>query len=135
MTDATVATVMRPPVTTVAKNDHAAAGAYLMKRSGATALVVLEGMTSKPIGIITETDIVQAVADGTDLNDVRIGQLMTTGLTVINPTTTIDDAAEAMLAGHFRHLPVVDGTALVGMVDIQDVSRALLGRKDGPGRP
>jgi CBS domain-containing protein len=55
-----------------------AAAAYLMKHHGATALVVLAGArSSRPIGIITETDIIRAAADGKDLNKVRIVELMT----------------------------------------------------------
>jgi CBS domain-containing protein len=63
---------------TVDDNDHAAAAAYLMKHKGATALIVLDGERSdRPKGIITDTDIAQAIADGKDLNKVRIIELMT----------------------------------------------------------
>src|SRR5690348_9403258 len=58
---AAVADVMRSPVTTVQRDDHAAAAAYLMKHAGASALVVLDSQTDKPIGIITEADIAHAV--------------------------------------------------------------------------
>ena len=64
-------------ITTVDPNDHAAAAAYLMKHKGATAAVVVDGERSdRPMGIITETDIVQAAADGKDLNEVRIRELI-----------------------------------------------------------
>jgi CBS domain-containing protein len=46
---------------------------------------------------------------------------------VDDASTSIRDAAKSMMHGRFRHLPVVDGAGLVGMVDIADVSRALLG--------
>jgi CBS domain-containing protein len=125
-TPATAADVMRPALTMVL-NDHVAAAAYLMKHAGASALVVVEDEdTKRPKGLITEADIVQVVADGKDVNDVRVHQLMTTQPTVIKATTSIRDAAESMIAGHFRHLPVVDDTGLIGMVDIADVCRALL---------
>jgi CBS domain-containing protein len=130
----TVADVMRPPVTTVDQDDHLAAAAYLMKRAGATALVVLAGdeRTERPIGIITETDVVHAVADGKDVNDVRIHDAMTINPTVITAATSIRDAAEAMTSGRFRHLPVVGDAGLVGIVDIGDVCRALLGPPPDP---
>jgi CBS domain-containing protein len=51
---------------------------------------------------------------------------MTKNPTTIAATTSVRDAAETMLAGHFRHLPVVDGAHLAGMVDIGDICRALL---------
>jgi CBS domain-containing protein len=74
---ATVADIMRPPVTMVVQNDHVAAAAYLMKRADATALIVTQAHTGQPIGIITEADISHAVADGKNPNDVRIYELMT----------------------------------------------------------
>lgn len=124
----TVADIMRPPVTTPRQNDHAAAAAYLMKHGHTSALLVLDVQTDQPIGIITEADITRAVADEKDLNEVRIRQLMTTGPAVIGPMTTIRDAAQTMTSGRFRHLPVVGDDGLVGIIDILDVCRALLGR-------
>jgi CBS domain-containing protein len=124
---ATIAGLMRPPLTTVDQEDHAAAAAYLMKHAGTTALVVLNPQTGQPAGIITEADIAHAVADRKDLNKVRIHDLMTAGPTTINTTTSIRDAAIIMTRGHFRHLPVTSGSALVGMVDITDICRALIG--------
>jgi CBS domain-containing protein len=134
---ATVADVMRPPLTTADTNDHAAAAAYLMKHAGTTALLVLNAQTGQMIGIITEADIVHAVADGKDLNEVRTHELMTTRPTVINPATSVRDAAEIMTHGHFRHLPVTGDSGLVGMIDITDVCRALIDSgfswRAGPG--
>src|SRR5215475_13044337 len=98
---ATVADVMRPPLTTVDQNDHVAAAAYLMRHAGATALVVLDGQeTNRPLGIVTEK-------------------------------TGIPEAAETMTTGHFRHLPVVGASGLTGIVDIRDVCRALLDMSAG----
>jgi CBS domain-containing protein len=123
---ATVADVMRPPVTTVEQNDHVAGAAYLMKRAGATAIVVTQPETSEPLGIITEADISHLVADGKNPNDVRIYQLMTARPTVVSTTTSIRDAAKVMTSGRFRHLPVTGGSGLVGIVDITDITQALL---------
>ncbi|HEY3087402.1 MAG TPA: CBS domain-containing protein [Jatrophihabitantaceae bacterium] len=123
----TVGQVMRPALTTVEPQAHVAAAAYLMKRAGATALVVVDGEeTKRPLGIITEADIVRVVADGKDVNDVRIRDLMTSGLTVCDERTSIRDAARSMIDGRFRHLPVVGDAGVVGIIEIGDVSRALL---------
>jgi CBS domain-containing protein len=127
---ATVADVMHPAVTTVEQGDHVAAAAYLMKHAGATALMVVDPQTSQPRGIITEADIARVVADGKNVNDVRIHDLMTEEPTVIKATTGIRSAARMMTNGHFRHLPVVDDGKLIGMVDISDVCAALLGPDD-----
>jgi CBS domain-containing protein len=131
---ATVADIMRPPVTTVDQNDHVGAAAYLMKRADATALIVTQAQSGQPVGIITDADISHAVADGKNPNDVRIYQQMTARPTVVNTTTSIRDAAKVMTSGRFRHLPVMGDTGLVGIVDITDVCRALL-EADASGPP
>lgn len=122
----TAGDVMRSPLTTADNYDHAAAAAYLMKHAGATALIVVDAQTGQPKGILTEADIAHAVADGKDLDEVRIRELMTIRPTVINPSTTIGDAAQIMTRGHFRHLPVCGDSGLIGIIDITDICRALI---------
>ena len=129
---ATAADVMRPAPATIEPRDHVAAAAYLMRHAGATALVVLDGQDSnRPLGIITEADIVHTVADGRDVNEVRIRDVMTTGPTVVTADTGIPEAAETMTTGHFRHLPVVGDGGLTGIIDLRDVCRALLDMSAG----
>jgi CBS domain-containing protein len=112
---ATAADVMRPAPATIEPHGHVAAAAYRMKHAGLTALVVVDDDQAKqPVGIITEADIVQAVADGKDVNDLRIRALITTHPTVINAGTSIRDAARSMVTGHFRHLPVAGEAGLIG---------------------
>ncbi len=123
----TAADVMQPALSTVEPEDHAAAAAYLMRHAHATALVVVDNEHAKrPLGLVTEADIVRAVADKRNLEQIRIRDLMTSDPTVITGNTSVRDAAESMLAGHFRHLPVVSDAGLIGIVDIADVCRALL---------
>ena len=129
-TAATVADVMRTPLTTVQQHDHAAAAVYLMKHAGATALMVTDARTSRPVGIITEADIARAIADGKDVNDVRVHAVMTTRPAILT-TTSIRDAAVTMTAGQFRHLPVAGDAGLLGVVDIIDVCRALINAGQG----
>ena len=127
---ATVADVMRPPLTTVEPHDHVAAAAYLMKHAGTTALIVTGAQTGRPAGIITEADVTRAIADGNDVNDVRVEAVMTTRPAII-ATTSVRDTATIMTAGHFRHLPVAGDAGLLGVVDIIDVCRALIGAEQG----
>lgn len=124
----TAGDVMRPALTAVAPNDHVAAAAYLMKRENATSMVVIDDeKTRKPVGLITEADIVQAVASGKNLNEARILALMTPDPAVVSVTASVSEAARIMVGGHFRHLPVTDGGgSLRGMVDILDICQALL---------
>ena len=122
---ATVADVMRAPLTTVSQHDHVAAAAYLMKHAGATALMVVNAQTGRPSGIITQADVARAIADGKDVNDVWVDAVMTTRPALIT-TTSIHHAAKIMTTRHFRHLPVAGDAGLVGVVDITDVCRALI---------
>lgn len=63
--------------TTVGQNDHVAAASYLMNHAGTTALAVLDGTQSdQPVGCITETDIAEAMAQGNDLNEIRVRDLI-----------------------------------------------------------
>jgi len=127
---ATVADVIRPPLTTVDRHDHVAAAAYLMKHAGTTALIVANAQTGQPVGIITEGDVAHAIADGKDVNDVWVGAVMTTRPALIT-TTSIRDAARIMTARHFRHLPVAGDAGLLGVVDISDVCRVLINAGEG----
>jgi len=127
---ATVADVVRPPLTTVGQHDHVAAAAYLMKHAGTTALIVANAQTGQPAGIITEADIAHAISDGKDVNHVWVEAVMTPR-PAITTTTTIRDAATIMTAGHYRHLPVTGDTGLLGVADITDVCWALTGAGEG----
>ena len=121
---ATVTDVLRPPLTTAGQYDHVAAAAYLMKHTGTTALMVVNAHTGQLAGVITQADVARTIADGKDLNDVRVHAAMITR-PAIDTTTSIRDAAEVMTAKHFRHLPVASDAGLLGLVDVTDVCRAL----------
>ena len=128
---ATVADIMERALTTARATDHIAAAAYLMKHAHTTALVVLDAETDRPVGIVTDTDVSHVVADGKDVENVRISDVMTRDPTVVGTGTSIREAAELLVAGHFRHLPVVDASGIAGIVDVNVVCRALLGPDEG----
>ena len=127
---ATVGGLMRSATTTVEPDSHVASAAYLMKRAHDSALVVTSDDGRVPIAVITDADVSQAVADGRDLNDTRINQLHLRRPTVVQPGTSVAEAAERMLELTTQHLPVMDDGRLVGLVYMVAVCRALL---DGEG--
>ena len=86
---ATVAHLMRPATKTVAEGDHAAAATYLMRRARTTSLVVLDFQADKPVAIITAADIARAVAEGKDLNEIHIHDLLTTRPAPISAATPV----------------------------------------------
>ena len=87
------------------------------------AVVVLEG--DALVGIITERDIIYALAaHGSEALGMKVAALMTTEIHSATMATTYDDAIRAMTDGRFRHMPVLEGKRLAGIVSIGDVVKA-----------
>ncbi len=77
------------------------------------------------VGIFTERDALRAAADGSDPTRQVVGDWMTPDPDVLSPQVDVEDAAEWLLATGYRHLPVVEDGALLGIVSIKDVLWAL----------
>ena len=123
-----VADVMRQATSTVEGTAHLAAAAYLMKHRGDTALVVTtDNADRRPIAIVTDADITQAIADGRAMECTRIIDLTLAPPLTVESGTSAREAAELMLSRRIHHLPVVEGGRLVGLVELSDVSRPLFG--------
>lgn len=119
---ATVAQVMRQPAT-IEPDAHLAAAAYEIEHRQAPALVVVSDGTGEPVAMITNADIVRAVAFGRNLEDTRVNQVATPKPETVRADARAEDAAELMLARGVRDLPVVENGRLVGMVDLHDLYR------------
>ena len=128
MTGPIVGDVLRPATTTVELSAHLAAAAYLMRHAGSSALVVTtDDGRSTPLGIVTDTDVSQAVADGRDVEQVRISELLDRrDLVTVAPAESVQDATRRMLAAGVHHLPVVADGGLVGVVEMSDLCRVLV---------
>ena len=91
---------------------------------GIGAVVVLDA-ADRPLGILSERDVVHALAaNGAAALAMTAGALMTRALKTATPRTTVSEAMAMMTSGRFRHLPVIEDGALVGLVSIGDVVRA-----------
>lgn len=87
------------------------------------AVLVLDG--ERLAGILTERDVLRAVARGIR-DDAVVGDWMTSDPETIEPDETAEHAATLMVHGGFRHLPVVEGGAVVGILSIRDLMRIAL---------
>lgn len=86
-------------------------------------LVVVRG--EQPlVGVVSERDIVRAVAEGADLESDRAGDVMALETVSVASDATIAEAARMMLEGGMRHLPVLKGDRVVGVVSIRDLLSA-----------
>lgn len=87
--------------------------------------VVVQDAAEQLLGIVSERDIIHALAaNGARALEMTAGQLMTRALRTASPEMTIEQAMTMMTAGRFRHLPVVEHGALLGIVSIGDVVKA-----------
>jgi CBS domain-containing protein len=84
------------------------------------------------VGILTERDILKAVAIGARLDDVRISEVMSKDVTTVGPGTSLREAAKLMAELWIRHLPVVDGGRVVGVLSQRDLAGMLAGALNEP---
>jgi CBS domain-containing protein len=89
--------------------------------------VLVRDSAKQLLGIVSERDIVRVFArEGAACQDMTAAQIMTRLLHTVTPSTTVDEALSLMTASRVRHLPVLVGNDLVGMISIGDVVKARL---------
>jgi CBS domain-containing protein len=117
-----VRTGMSTAVVTVAPGVslHDAASSMAERRVGAA--VVIDPDQPGP-GIITERDILNSVGRGQDPASELVQDHLSADITFASPDWSLERAAEAMVRGGFRHLVVVDGGELVGVLSMRDIVR------------
>ena len=115
----TVDDIYRPGAITAAADESLEQTAARLEDKDISALVILDG--HRLVGIITERDIVRAVADRRDLADGTAGEYMTSAPATVELDTSLADVARTMLAYGVRHLPVVVAGEVIGMVSARDL--------------
>jgi CBS domain-containing protein len=93
--------------------------AALMRTHRISALAVLDGDTI--VGIITERDLLRAIADGRDPAATHVSQYMTHSPRTIEADKLAAEAAAMMVKHHVRHIPVTDGGRLIGFLSARDL--------------
>jgi CBS domain-containing protein len=97
----------------------------LMAERGVGAVMVVEEL--QLVGIFTERDVAtRVVAAGLDPDATKLGQVMTPNPDTLKPTATVRDALDLMKMHGYRHLPVVQGRKLVGIVSIRDLYNTVM---------
>jgi len=113
---------MSDVVLTVRPGHSLREAARAMAKRGVGAAVVVDPEQPGP-GIITERDILEAVGADEDVEGERVSAHLSSGLVFAAPDWSLERAAEAMVRGGFRHLVVVDGADLVGVLSMRDIVR------------
>ena len=113
---------MSPTVLTVGPTHTLRQAAVLMAERKVGAAVVLDPDADGP-GILTERDLLEAVAKGQDLDAEVCSEHLTPDAVTAMPDWDLDQASSAMVQGGFRHLVVCDGSDVVGVLSVRDIVR------------
>jgi CBS domain-containing protein len=122
-----LAEIMTSDVFTASPDTAVTDGAAAMVRRRFGSAVVLEGGAVS--GIFTERDVLRAAASGAELTQSPVSRWMTPDPVTAGPEVDSDQAAELMLGGGFRHLPVVEGGKLAGIVSLRDLLSVRISRR------
>ncbi|MGE5286657.1 MAG: cyclic nucleotide-binding/CBS domain-containing protein [Micromonosporaceae bacterium] len=123
---ATLRDLMHTSVVTATPDTVVAVAAASMVKAKAGSAIVMQG--SFLAGILTERDVLRAAASGEDLTRSLVSEWMTPDPQAASPGASVEDAAQIMLLNGFRHLPVVEGREVRGVVSLRDLFAARIRR-------
>ena len=124
--------VMTQATVTESPQDSLRSAAELMWRQQTGSLIVAEA--GQLMGIITERDLLRAVALGADPDKTSVDDAMTAEVFSVTPDMPLQDAAREMAARWIRHLPVVEDGKLLGVVSMRDVTGVFAAMSTGSVR-
>jgi CBS domain-containing protein len=127
---ATLKDLMNTSVVTASPDTTVTEAAAGMVRARVGSVVVLQG--SFLAGILTERDVLRAAASGEDLSVSLVSAWMSSDPQAASLDMPAEEAAQIMLLNGFRHLPVVNGREVCGVVSIRDLFAAKI-RRPAPG--
>ncbi len=110
---------------TISPDDSVYNALRLMARCDVGALLVTEG--DKLIGILSERDYARKVIlFGKTSKETKVSEIMTSKVIIIHPLQTLEECMDIMTKNHVRHLPVMDGEKIVGVISIGDVVKNII---------
>jgi CBS domain-containing protein len=116
--------LMTGAVVTVAPEHTLGEAAERMSDDGVGSAVVLD--SGRLIGILTERDLLRAVAGRVHTSEARVREWMTVDPMTATETTSADEAMRTMLEQGFRHLPVIEGGRTIGVVSLRELMRTAM---------
>ena len=125
--------VMTPDPLTAPPDTKLADAAAIMREKGVGSIVIIDEDSVQ--GILTERDLVRAAADGAHPTDATVNQWMTPSPVTLSQDEPITHALDQMIDRHFRHIPIVDGDKLVGIVSFRQLIEAAKIRAVDPWAP
>jgi CBS domain-containing protein len=123
---AAIRDLMSPSVVDADPQTSVAQAAAAMVAAGVGSAIIMQG--SFLAGILTERDVLRAAASGQDLRVAPVAEWMTPDPQSAGPDVAAEEAAQIMLLHGFRHLPVVEGRQVCGVVSLRDLFAARIRR-------
>jgi len=121
MTIATILAVKGATVATVTPDLSVTDALQVFQKQRIGAVVVTDG-AGAPVGVLSERDVVRALATtGPDVLSARVLTIMSAPVITVEPRHSIQDAMALMTTRRIRHLPVIDGGQMIGIVSIGDL--------------
>jgi citrate synthase len=117
----TVSDLMTPDVLTATPSETIAEVSARMSDRKVGSIVVVDD--ARPVGILTERDMIKIAASGIDTSIAKVSEWMTENPDTVEPGVDVDDAFHRLTEHGYRHMPVVDGGKLVGIVSLRDLVR------------
>jgi CBS domain-containing protein len=114
-----VADIMTRAGVTDGPGETLQSAANRMWRQQTGSLLILDD--EELVGIVTERDLMRAVARGYDVSTTTVGEVMSKDVQMVGAQTSLHEAARLMAALWIRHLPVVEGGQLLGMISQRDL--------------
>lgn len=118
-----ISEIMTKATVTDAADDSLAEAAARMWNAQTGSLLVMDG--ENLLGIVTERDLLRAVANGQDPTKVALKDVMRTDVITCGPQTSLKEAAKVMATKWIRHLPIVESGRVVGIVSQRDLTGML----------
>jgi CBS domain-containing protein len=125
-----VSEIMTEAAVTDRADDTLAEAARKMWEQQTGSLLVMDG--DELLGIVTERDVLKAVATGRPLEGTRVSDAMTKDVVTVPPAMTLREAAAVMADKWIRHLPVVEQGNVVGIISQRDLAGVLAGALNEP---
>lgn len=118
-----ISEIMTKAAVTDSAEDTLAEACDKMRHSQTSSILIMDG--DRLVGIVTERDVVKTIARGLDPKETRLKDIMTTDIVTIGPMTRLKEAANIMATKWIRHLPIVEGSKVVGMISQRDLTGVL----------
>ena len=115
----TLRDLMSTQVALTSPDTSVAEAAASMVKANVGSAIVMQGRFLA--GILTERDVLRSAASGENLREARVVDWMTPDPQSASPDTSVEEAAEIMLKHGFRHLPVMEGRTVCGVVSLRDL--------------